>query len=167
MRPCGRGRLTLDTAMQNGFSWVIDEQLAGMPIPGSGNSLDEDIAFLAGQGINLLVSLTTETPGFSLLAESGIESLHLPIPDFHPPTLEQQIDFVERASTQMRSGGRVGVHCTAGMGRSGTMLATYLVFTGSKPREAIAAVRKLRPGSIETAAQEASIRAYWEYLQQD
>jgi atypical dual specificity phosphatase len=165
VRPCGRGRLPLDTAMQNGYSWVIDGQLAGMPVPGSGNNLEDDLAFLTGQGIDLLVSLTIESPDSSLLEDSGIASLHLPIPDFHPPTLEQQIDFVERASAQMLSGGRVGVHCTAGMGRSGTMLATYLVYTGSKPREAIATVRKLRPGSIETAAQEASIKAYWEYLQ--
>ena len=59
--------------MQNGFSWVIDGQLAGMPVPGSGKNLEDDFAFLTGQGIDLLVSLTTEGPDSSLLEESGIE----------------------------------------------------------------------------------------------
>ena len=116
--------------MQDDFSWVIDQQLAGMPRPGTSAYLGDDLAFLAEQGVDLLVSLTTETLDTSLLAEFEIESLHLPVPDFHPPTLEQQIEFVERASQQVDKGGRVGVHCAAGLGRSGTMLATYLVYMG-------------------------------------
>ncbi|MFC1639462.1 dual specificity protein phosphatase family protein [Gemmatimonadota bacterium] len=150
--------------MQNGFSWVVDQQLAGMPRPGTGTSLEGDLTFLAEQGIDLLISLTEKALDASALAEAQIESLHLPVPDFRPPALDQQIEFVERTSQKIRDGGRVGVHCTAGMGRSGTMLATYLVFLGSPPGEAIAKVRELRPGSIETAEQEDAIRAYYEYL---
>jgi len=152
--------------MQNGFSWVVDRQLAGMPRPGIGNRLEDDLAFLKEQGIDLLVSLTEDVLDSSLLAEHEIESLHLPVPDFHPPTLEQQIVFVEKTSQTLNDGGRVGVHCTAGIGRSGTMLATYLVHLGRSADDAIARIRELRPGSIETEAQEASIHAYQEYLQQ-
>ena len=153
--------------MQNGFSWVIDGQLAGMPRPGSGANLEGDLAFLEEQGINLLVSLTEEVLDASLLAGHNIESLHLPVPDFSPPTLGQQIEFVRRVSQTLSNGGRVGVHCTAGIGRSGTMLATYLVFRGSSANDAIVRVRELRPGSIETAEQEASIHAYYRYIQKD
>ena len=152
--------------MQNGFSWVVDRQLAGMPRPGTGNRLEDDLAFLEEQGIDLLVSLTEDVLDSSLLAEHEIESLHLPVPDFHAPTLEQQIEFVEKASQTLSDGGRVGVHCTAGIGRSGTMLATYLVHLGSSADDAIARIRELRPGSIETEAQEEAIHAYQEYLQQ-
>lgn len=152
------------TAMQNGFSWVVDQQLAGMPRPGSAADLDDDVEFLAEQGIDLLVSLTTETLDSSVLTEFGIESLHLPIADFQPPTLEQQVEFVARASQQLSNGGRVGVHCTAGMGRSGTILATYLVYLGQDADAAIDRVRELRPGSIETKEQEDAIRAYHAYL---
>ena len=156
---CSGGGEGESTVMQEGFSWVIDRQLAGMPRPGSGARLEDDLTFLADQEIDLLVSLTEDTLDVSLLAEHNIESLHLPVPDFQPPTLAQQIEFVERASQTLSDGGRVGVHCTAGIGRSGTMLATYLVSVGSTADEAMTRVRELRPGSIETAAQEAEEEA--------
>jgi atypical dual specificity phosphatase len=149
--------------MQDGFSWVVDGQLAGMPSPGIYGSMEEDLAFLAEQGISLLVSLSVNPIAPSLLADHGIESLHLPVVDFHPPTLAQQIEFVNEVSEELSDGGRVGVHCTAGIGRSGTMLATYFVYLGDSADDAIAKVRELRPGSIETAAQEAAVFAYYDY----
>jgi atypical dual specificity phosphatase len=153
--------------MQDGFSWVIDQRLAGMPRPGASNALEEDAAFLAEQGIDLLISLTGGIPNPSVLADFEIELFHLPIEDFHPPTLSQQIEFVEKTAQALENGGRVGVHCAAGIGRTGTMLATYLVYLGSTAEDAIARVRELRPGSIETAAQEASVMRYNEYLKRD
>jgi atypical dual specificity phosphatase len=153
--------------MQDGFSWVIEDQLAGMPRPGASASIEEDAAFLAEQGIDLLISLTVGIPNPDVLADFEIESYHVPVDDFQPPTLTQQIEFVEKTTQTVEGGGRVGVHCAAGIGRTGTMLATYLVYLGDSPDDAIARVRELRPGSIETSAQEAAIRAYYEYLQQD
>ena len=41
-----------------------------------------------------------------------------------------------------------------------TVLACYLVAEGTPPREAIAAVRKARPGSIETFDQERTVETY-------
>ena len=54
----------------------------------------------------------------------------------------------------------VGVHCLAGKGRTGTMLATWFVRTGLTAEDAIAHVRAARPGSIETAALEHAVHAY-------
>jgi atypical dual specificity phosphatase len=153
-----------DTAMQHEFSWVIEDQLAGMPRPGTDAAIEEDVAFLKRQKIDLLVSLTTDVPGSSQLAEHDIESLHIPVHDFQAPTMNQIVEFVDSTSRVLASGGRVGVHCTAGMGRTGTMLATYLVYEGSTTEDAIAKIRELRPGSIETVEQEEAIRAYYEHL---
>lgn len=150
--------------MRSGFSWIIDKQLAGMPCPGGSGRLEDDLSFLKEQGIDLLVSLTTDALDSSLLAKHKIESLHLPVQDFHPPTLAQQVEFVAKTTQTLSDGGRVGVHCTAGIGRSGTMLATYLVHLGDTADDAIAKVREFRPGSVETAAQEEAIRAYHEHL---
>jgi len=52
------------------------------------------------------------------------------------------------------------VSCYAGIGRTGTVLACYLVHRGEEPAEAIIRVRRLRPGSIETPEQETAVRQY-------
>jgi len=150
--------------LREGFSWVIDKKLAGLPWPGVSDTLDADAEYLSEMGVGLLVSLTSMPPDFSVLAKYGIESLHLPILDFHPPTLQQQVQFVEATDSKLAEGKAVGVHCAAGMGRTGTMLATYLVRLGRTSDQAISEIRDLRPGSIETAAQEAAIHAFQQYL---
>jgi len=47
----------------------------------------------------------------------------------------------------------VAVHCTAGLGRTGVVLACHLVTRGMSADNAIARIRRLRPGSIETDEQ--------------
>jgi len=54
----------------------------------------------------------------------------------------------------------VVVHCAAGQGRTGTVLACALVHRGLSAEEAIRTVRRLRPPSIDTDSQEAFVRAF-------
>jgi len=150
--------------MQAGFSWVLDEQLAGMPRPGTGFPLEQDLEFLSGMKIDLLVSLTETPTSSDALSAKGISLLHLPVPDFAAPTQEQLRQFVEASAAVIDGGGRVGVHCAAGKGRTGTALAVYLVHTGMTATKAIERVRELRPGSIETAAQEQAVIDYYESI---
>jgi len=51
----------------------------------------------------------------------------------------------------------MAIHCAAGLGRTGVVLACYFIDKGLSATNAIARVRRLRPGSIETAEQEDAI----------
>ena len=56
-------------------------------------------------------------------------------------------------------GFSVALHCRGGKGRTGTIAARVLVELGSAPALAIERVRAVRPGSIETRAQEEFVHA--------
>jgi len=52
------------------------------------------------------------------------------------------------------------VHCGAGLGRTGTVLACYLVSRGLTAEQAIGEVRLARPGAVEAVSQVAFVYAY-------
>lgn len=143
--------------MLRNFSFVIDHALAGSAMPGVQGPLSADLAEARKHGITAVVTLT-QRPFFpAIVQESGIQYLYLPIEDFSPPTMDQIDKFVRFVDDVRAGGGAVMVHCFAGVGRTGTMLATYLVKEGLTAQEAIDRVRKTRPGSIETYQQEEAI----------
>ncbi len=147
-----------------GFSWVVADQLAAMARPGRERPLDEDLAFLQAAGISVLVSLTEEPIAAADLEPYGLTGVHLPVADFTPPTMAQIEEFLAVVEGAKVDGRAVGVHCTAGLGRSGTMLATYLVTQGLSAEEAVAKIRRLRPGSVETTEQEERVAEFAEGL---
>ena len=58
----------------------------------------------------------------------------------------------------------VVVSCKAGQGRTGTVLACYLVHTGYGAKDAIERVRSLRSGSIQSPHQQDFVYMYEERL---
>jgi atypical dual specificity phosphatase len=153
------------------FSWLIEGVIAGMGQPGGYGSngrvtLKTDLRRLQEKGIGAIVSLT-ETPLHRETVEQlGFDYLHLPIADMGTPSMgeiDQFIEFVREVSGQRKG---VVVHCGAGIGRTGVMLACYLVSQGRPTGRAIGAVRTKRPGSIETADQELAVFDYERYLQE-
>lgn len=138
-----------------GFSWIVDGALAAMPVPGRNRPLTEDAEFLKSQRVRTVVSLTENPPLFD---DESIRQVWIPVEDFTAPTLQQMIEFVDVVSDSTANGDPVAVHCTAGLGRSGTMAAVYLVANGATADQAITRVRDLRPGSIETEEQENAVR---------
>jgi atypical dual specificity phosphatase len=149
-----------------GFSWVVPGHLAAMPLPGRQHALKEDVAFLEDEGIRLLISLTETPTDSEVLEDFDIGLVHIPIRDFTAPTPEQIAVFVAAVEASVTKGDPVGVHCTAGLGRSGTMAAAYLVARGASASHAITTLRQLRPGSIETELQEEAVKRYEEFLSQ-
>ncbi len=126
--------------------------------------LEADLAYLRDQGIDTVVSLMDPPLEPEALEPFGVEVFHLPFPDKEAPTQEQIDQFVVFVDEKLKGGHRVLAHCLGGYGRTGTMLACYLVYRGQTAAEALAEVRQKRPGSVETETQEAAIFTFEERL---
>ena len=95
--------------------------------------------------------------------DRGLDWVHVPIPDFEPPndlTMTAWSRGIPDVLASLARQERVLVHCAAGLGRTGTVAAMLLTLQGVAGDEAIARVRAVRPGTIETAAQEAFVRQF-------
>ena len=147
--------------MPRNFSWLIQDEIAGMGRP---VAIVADLEFLKDNSIESIVSLTELPLHKTLIEEFGFEYKHIPIPDFSTPTQEQIEEFVTFVNNLLSSKKKIVVHCEAGIGRTGTMLACYLVSKGYNAENAISEVRKRRPGSIETMEQEDTVVKYEERL---
>ncbi|MEE9383640.1 MAG: dual specificity protein phosphatase family protein [Nannocystaceae bacterium] len=153
-----------DLAQFPGFSWVVPQVLAGMPTPAGGHGLLSNFAFLADHGIDTLVSLTPYPPEAAVVEAYGMQLLHFPVADFAAPTQDQLRSFVSSTQRSVAQQSAVAVHCMAGRGRTGTFLAAYFVGEGMSADQALAHVRALRPGSVESLVQEEAVRLFFQSL---
>ncbi|MGI5863800.1 MAG: cyclin-dependent kinase inhibitor 3 family protein [Myxococcales bacterium] len=132
--------------------------------------VDKDLERLCqAYGTRVLVSLI-EDPELDLLgipelfdrcAFHGIQVIRFPIPDGGVPReLGEFSQLVERILADARAGKTVVIQCRGGLGRSGLVASSCLVSLGVAPNDAIAAVRRVRPGAVENQAQERFIHDF-------
>lgn len=108
-----------------------------------------------------LKALQVETLGDAIQARH-MDWLHLPIRDVDVPGPAFEAAWIQAGEglrDRLRAGFDIVVHCKGGLGRAGTIAARLLAELGVDSGEAIARVRAVRPGALETKAQEAHVMA--------
>tara|TARA_B100001123_G_scaffold428265_1_gene544933 strand:- start:1872 stop:2372 length:501 start_codon:yes stop_codon:yes gene_type:complete len=138
------------------FDWILQNELAGSQGPAS----LEDLSYLHHQGVRAIIRMEKQTIAADTENLVDMVDMFEMVPDFTPPKLEQIKRMIAFIDEQLKANRPVTVSCYAGIGRTGTVLACYLVHRGAIPDDAIYRIRKLRPGSIETPEQEETVFRY-------
>lgn len=147
------------TKRPTNFSWLIDAKLAGSGMP----TTIEEINWIKNQGVKSIVTMTEY--GLPDSWVDGVEYLHVPTEDLSAPDIEKIDSTVDYIAERIKNGEPVMVHCAAGIGRTGTILASYLIkYQKMSAKDAIDKVREERPGSIQSTSQEIAVSSYEKYL---
>ena len=146
------------------FSWVIKDKLAGSGMP----MTYSQFAWVVTHGIKTIVTVR-EVPLPSKWFSNGngddVDYFHLRVEDYGAPSLEEIDNTIDYIQQQISKKKPVMVHCAAGRGRTGTILAAYLIKKENLiANQAIKKIRSIRPGSIQSDRQEMALYVYEQYL---
>lgn len=92
---------------------------------------------------------------------------HIPIVDLNIPDAIAEGYWASKSEqflSDLSKGEKILFHCRGGLGRAGTLAARLLMDGGMSADMAIQAVRSVRPGAIETEAQEDYLRTHPTFL---
>jgi hypothetical protein len=142
---------------------VSDGLLAGA-YPGT----TEAVNALEDDGVTLFVDLTHPSDPLDDYGHllRGARRLAHPIPDMGTPSVGHVIAILDDIDVAHEQGDKVYVHCWGGVGRTGTVIACWLVRHGLDDGDAIARIAELRTGipgarrSPETPGQVALVRGW-------
>jgi atypical dual specificity phosphatase len=157
--------------------WVIPGLLAGMPMPfihperrlNAGGALiafEDELPELYSAGVRAVVGLLNIPSDAAVFESAGFSFLCLPVPDGGAPTSEQAREFIRFVNDQRKAQRPVAVHCEAGLGRTGTMLAVYLIAEGDTAEAAIRRIREIEKAAVETPRQILFLEQFAQHMRQ-
>lgn len=136
-----------------GFLWLRRGQLAGTPLPGVFHDINYDLKALHRVGVNTLITTTKRQLDDDELAKHKLRAIWSYIEDMGAPTFDQAVDICQKIDEALDNGEVVAAHCRAGLGRTGTVLAMYLIWEGSGALEALETVRAVEPRWVQSDVQ--------------
>jgi atypical dual specificity phosphatase len=149
------------------FRWIWPGKLGGLPRPGIVASLDSDLAGLRRLGITTLLTLEEQaTVARAALRAAGIEGLHFPIRDMEAPEPALAAEWCREIARRLAAGEVLAAHCRAGLGRTGTVLASQLIWTGLSAVDALDLVRGVNPRWVTSSAQVSFLARFQAFLRE-
>ena len=120
--------------------WVIPGKLAGVRKPTS-----DEIIELKEAGIGAIVSVMDDPSNLDLYEQAGLPYRWLPTKGGTAPTQAQIQELQSFVDRQNQLGNAIAIHCTSGNRRTGTMLAAYLMKSGSSFDQAMQIIQTANP----------------------
>lgn len=150
-----------DARGPSGFRWIVPGVLAGCPQPGVVAPVDYDLMLLERAGITHLITLTEEDMDQGALQRFGLRNTHLSVFDRKAPSTSQTHMLLVRMQRLIDAGEVLAVHCKAGLGRTGLVLAAWMIRDGGLSAEsALERLRKIHPGYVQSDEQLAFLHSY-------
>jgi atypical dual specificity phosphatase len=112
----------------------------------------------------MLITLTNGDLPAEALRRHGLRNLHLPIYDREAPTLAQMRMLALRMKRFLDRGEVLCVHCRAGVGRTGTVLAGWLIAEGLTADEAVRRIRTIDAEFVQSRSQQDFLQRFEAHL---
>ena len=137
------------TGKPDNFSWLLENKLAGSALPTS----IEEVQWAIEQGVKSIITVREEPLDDSWT--KNVNYLHVHSNDMGVPEFNDLVNTVDFIHKRITNNEPVMVHCLAGLGRTGTVLACYLIkYQKMSADKTIQKIRDERPGSIQSFPQE-------------
>ncbi len=135
-----------------GFVWLEQGRLAGSGYPASKGQLE----WLVGQGVNSVLTLTQDPLPKEWADGLPLEVGHIPLEDHKAPDMDSLDRGADYVASKLREGKTLLVHCLAGEGRTGCVIAAYLIKDkGLGAADALKKIREVKPAFVEWAQEKA------------